>query len=57
MKNIVITGDSLSYNRYSYDEAWRTNAADCFVGMDSWSFKLRKSLISNTRGFVYGDEI
>jgi len=57
MKNIVITGDSLSYNRYSYDEVWRTNATDCFVGMDSWSFRLRKALITNTRGFVYADKI
>ena len=57
MKNIVITGDSLSYNRYSYDDLGRMNATDCFVGMDSWSFKLRKHLISSTKGFIYGDEI
>ena len=57
MKSIVITGDSLSYNRYGYDDIARINAWDCHIGMDSWSFKLRKKIISETKCFKYADEI
>ena len=57
MKNIVITGDSLSYNRYSYDDEPRVNAYDCHIGMDSWSFRIRKEFISSAPGFLYGCEI
>ena len=57
MKNLVITGDSLSYNRYGYDDTPRINATDCHIGMNSWSFKLRKKFISSAPGFKYGDEL
>ena len=57
MRNIVITGDSLSYNRYGYDDIARMDAWDCHIGMDSWSFRLRKKIISETKGFKYADEI
>ena len=57
MKNIVITGDSLSYNRYGYDDEPRTNAYDCHIGMDSWSFRIRKEFISSAPGFLYANAI
>lgn len=40
----VITGDSLSYNRYSFDDVARSNAYDCYPGMLSWSFMLRDAI-------------
>lgn len=44
IKNIVITGDSLSYNRYGYDAIPRENAWDCAPDTGSWSFRLRDLL-------------
>jgi len=55
--NILITGDSLSYNRYSYDECARENAYNCGVGMESWSFQLRDHVYTSDPQFVYGDEL
>ena len=55
MKKVVITGDSLSYNRYDYDEIPRVNAWDCHIGMGSWSFALRNKLITGTKCFQYAD--
>lgn len=43
---IVITGDSLSYNRYDYDPVHRLNAFDCFPDMGSWPFRLRDSALT-----------
>ncbi len=57
MKRILITGDSLSYNRYDYDDTPRLNAWDCYIGMQSWSFRLRNYFITSAPGFCYGDEI
>lgn len=57
MKNLVITGDSLSYNRYDYDEVPRTNAWDCYIGMGSWSFRLRNAFLTAAPGFRYADEL
>ena len=57
MKSLLITGDSLSYNRYDYINTATPNAADCPVGMDSWSFRIRKSFISSASGFLYGDQL
>ena len=57
MKKLLITGDSLSYNRYDYDETPRTNGWDCHIGMQSWSFKLRNSFITSAAGFKYGNEL
>lgn len=37
---LVITRDSLSYNRYDYDENFHINAYDCYPDMGSWSFML-----------------
>lgn len=57
MKNLVITGDSLSYNRYDYLEDARTNAWDCPVGMGSWSFRMCQLFLSTAKGFKYADEL
>ena len=57
MKNLVITGDSLSYNRYGYDDTPRMNAYDCHIGMNSWSFRLRNDFITSAPGFKFGDEL
>ncbi len=57
MKNLLITGDSLSYNRHCYDSEPRENAADCHIGMNSWSFRLRNKFITSAKGFRYGDEL
>lgn len=54
---ILITGDSLAYNRYSYDRTPRENAFDCGVGMGSWSFALRDRILTSDPYFVYGDEL
>lgn len=57
MKNFVITGDSLSYNRYGYDDVQRMNAWDCHIGMQSWSFRLRNLFLTSAKGFKYADEL
>ena len=54
---ILITGDSLSYNRYSYDPEARGEACQCGAGMGSWSFALRDRLITADGSFRYGEEI
>ena len=54
---ILITGDSLSYNRYSYDPEPRGEASQCGAGMESWSFALRDRIMTLDPDFVYGDEI
>ena len=54
---ILISGDSLSYNRYSYDPDARGEACQCGAGMGSWSFGLRDRLMTLDPAFVYGDEI
>ena len=54
---MLITGDSLSYNRYSYDPDPRGEACQCGAGMGSWSFALRDRLVTSDPDFVYGDEI
>ena len=57
MKNLVITGDSLSYNRHGYDPMPQINASDCHIGMNSWSFRLRNKYITSASGFKFGDEL
>lgn len=57
MKNIVITGDSLSVSRYDYDDQPRFDAWECHVGMGSWSFTLRNTLIAAAKSFRYADEV
>lgn len=49
--SVVITGDSLAYNRYDFVDNPRMNAYDCPLGMKSWSFLLRDFLIRSTPGW------
>ena len=56
---ILITGDSLAFNRYGYDPLWR-GAGDAFdygVGMQSWSFALRDRIYFMDSQFVFGDAL
>ena len=56
---ILITGDSLSYNRYDYDEKPRLSG-DAFsygAGLGSWSFKLRDRVYFADPQFKFGSEI
>jgi hypothetical protein len=55
-KNIVITGDSLSFNRYDFDATFRTNAYDCMPGMQSWSFMLRDAIHRNDPYFTSAED-
>lgn len=55
-KSIVITGDSLSYNRYDFDATNRDNAYDCFPGMMSWSFMLRDFFKRADPWFQHADQ-
>ncbi len=50
--SVVITGDSLAYNRYDFVEESRMNAWDCPFSMKSWSFLLRDYLISHSLGWI-----
>ncbi|MFO7611887.1 MAG: SGNH/GDSL hydrolase family protein [Clostridia bacterium] len=50
--SVVITGDSLAYNRYDFVDDPRQNAWECPLGMKSWSFLLRDFLISNSAGWT-----
>lgn len=54
---VLITGDSLAYNRYGYDPEFRTNARDCGAGMPSWAFSLRDRIYRSDPLFVYGEAI
>lgn len=55
--NIVITGDSLAYNRYDFDAEPRTNSYDCYPGMPSWSFMIRDAIHQNDKWYTFGDEL
>jgi len=55
--NIVITGDSLAYNKYDFIKGPRTNAYDCYIGMESWSFLLRNFIIKNQIDFISGRDL
>jgi len=52
--SVVITGDSLAYNRYDFVEEPRMNALDCPFSMKSWSFLLRDYLVLNSLGWIPG---
>jgi len=54
---VLITGDSIAYNRYTYDDGPRMNAFDCGVGMGSWSFTLRDRIFTSDPQFIYGDDL
>lgn len=54
--NIVITGDSLSYNHQDFDPTPRGTAQSCHVGMRSWSFMLRDIIHKQDQWFKSFDE-
>ncbi len=56
-KSVVITGDSLAYNRYDFMNIPKNDAYLCYPGMKSWSFLLRDYLITNQLGFISGREL
>lgn len=53
----VITGDSISYNRYDFMTNGATNGYDCYSGMQSWAFLLRDTIHRNDVYFRHGDEL
>lgn len=53
-KSVVITGDSLAYNRYDYMNIPKTDAYLCYPGMKSWSFLLRDYFLINQKDFLSG---
>ncbi len=54
---VLITGDSLSYNRYSYYEEPHMNAYECGVSMPSWSFRVRDKIYELDSQLIYGSNI
>jgi lysophospholipase L1-like esterase len=54
---VVITGDSLSYNYQDYDATPRNNAVDCFAGMNSWSFMLRDAMFTSDPSWQYIEDM
>lgn len=55
--SVVITGDSLAYNRYDFVEDPRMNAWDCPIAMKSWSFLLRDYLVSNSLNWTPANKL
>lgn len=54
--NVVITGDSISFNRYDFTAAPATNDAyACLPGLMSWSFMLRDFIHRSDPWFVHAD--
>lgn len=54
---VLITGDSLSYNRYGYDPKPRHNAYNCGAGMPSWAFALRDRIYAMDPQFTLGEAV
>lgn len=55
--NVLITGDSLSYNRYGYDPEPKTDATDCGAGMKSWPFRLRDKIYQHDKHFTFANAL
>jgi len=55
--HIVITGDSLSFNRYDFDEYRGMDAFAYGAGLGSWSFALRDRLYTSDAQCIYGADI
>lgn len=51
---IVVTGDSLSYNRYDYDPTARSTSEAGKGGYKSWSYLIRDAFLINMPGWVHG---
>lgn len=57
-QNIVITGDSLSFNVYDFPGGSPTNeATSCWPGLMSWSFMLRDYIHRADPCFVHADQL
>jgi len=56
-KNVVITGDSLSYNNYGFGFPFAATAQDANAGIRSWGFLLRDAIHMSDPCFTYGDNI
>lgn len=54
---VLITGDSIAYNRYGYDPKTRLNARDCGAGLPSWAFALRDRVYGQDPQFLLGEKI
>jgi len=48
---LVVTGDSLSYNRYDYDPAGRATAEAGKYGYKSWAYLIRDAFLRNLPGW------
>lgn len=57
--SILITGDSLAFNRYGYDPVHRGNfdVYEYGAGMQSWAFSLRDKLYKDDKNFILGSEL
>jgi hypothetical protein len=48
---MVVTGDSISYNRYDYDETARANAEAGRYGYKSWAYLIRDAFLRGLPGW------
>lgn len=55
--NVLITGDSLSFNRYGYDNEGRFEACFYGAGMKSWSFRLRDRIFKTDPQFTFAENL
>lgn len=54
---VLISGDSLSYNRYDFDPVPRTEAVLCYPGMPSWSTLVLEAIYQNDPCYKFGKDI
>jgi len=54
---VLITGDSLSYNRYSFDPIFRLESSFCYPGMPSWSTLVLEAIYQNDPFYKFGNDI
>lgn len=54
---VLISGDSLSYNRYDFDPVPRTEAVFCYPGMPSWSTLVLETIYQNDPFYKFGKDI
>jgi len=54
---VLITGDSLSYNRYDFDPNFRTESSFCYPGMPSWSTLVLEAIYQNDPYYKFGNDI
>lgn len=54
---VLISGDSLSYNRYDFDPKFRVEASLCYPGMASWSTLVLEAIYQNDPYYIFGDSI